>query len=63
MPETPAEPQGTGMLGVVLGLLVADTPGQIQRNPEAWPRWAVLLPHVLAVVSDALKRPVALSTR
>ena len=38
-----------GPLAVALGLLAADAPGQIMRASEAWPRWAVLLPHVLAV--------------
>jgi hypothetical protein len=33
---------------VVLGLLRADVPGTITGAPEDWPRWAVLLPHVLA---------------
>jgi tetratricopeptide (TPR) repeat protein len=36
-------------LGVALGLLRADLPGQIMGAPLGWPRWAVLLPHVLAV--------------
>ena len=34
-------------LGVALGLLRADAPEQIMSAPENWPRWAVLLPHVL----------------
>src|SRR5690242_17527105 len=46
-----AAPGNSGMLGVVLGLLRADAPGQIMRAPQAWPRWAVLLPHVLAATS------------
>jgi hypothetical protein len=33
---------------VVLGLLRADAPGQVTGSPGPWPRWAVLLPHVLA---------------
>ena len=40
--------QAAGWLGVVLGLLRADAPGTIMGAPEDWPRWAVLLPHVLA---------------
>jgi tetratricopeptide (TPR) repeat protein len=35
-------------LGVALGLLRADLPGQVMGAPQNWPRWAVLLPHVLA---------------
>ena len=38
-------------LGVALGLLRADAPGQIQRDPQSWPRWQVLLPHVLAAAA------------
>jgi tetratricopeptide (TPR) repeat protein len=38
-------------LTVVLGLLNADAPAQIIGTPEHWPRWAVLLPHVLAAIS------------
>jgi tetratricopeptide (TPR) repeat protein len=37
-----------GPLVVVLGLLAADAPGRVMGAPEDWPRWAVLLPHVLA---------------
>jgi tetratricopeptide (TPR) repeat protein len=36
-------------LGVAVGLLRADLPAQVTGAPEAWPRWALLLPHVLAV--------------
>ena len=35
-------------LAVALGLLRADAPRQIMGAPQDWPRWAVLLPHVLA---------------
>jgi len=35
-------------LAVALALLRADAPGQIMSAPQDWPRWAVLLPHVLA---------------
>jgi Tfp pilus assembly protein PilF len=38
-------------LAVALGLLRADAPEQITGNPPAWPRWAVLLPHVLAATA------------
>ena len=38
-------------LGVVLGLLRADAPRTIRGAPEDWPRWVVLLPHVLAATS------------
>ncbi|HYZ54865.1 MAG TPA: tetratricopeptide repeat protein [Streptosporangiaceae bacterium] len=44
--------QATGLavdpLAVALGLLRADAPRQIMSAPQDWPRWAVLLPHVLA---------------
>jgi tetratricopeptide (TPR) repeat protein len=43
-----AQPAGHP-LGVALGLLRADLPGQVIGAPRDWPRWAVLLPHVLAV--------------
>src|SRR5690349_3603947 len=43
--------EGDGMLGAVLGLLRADAPEQITSAPQDWPRWAVLLPHVLAATS------------
>ena len=33
------------------GLLRADAPAQIMGAPQDWPRWAVLLPHVLAATS------------
>jgi tetratricopeptide (TPR) repeat protein len=38
-------------LAVALRLLAADAPGDIERDPKSWPRWAVLLPHVLAVTA------------
>jgi hypothetical protein len=37
---------------VALALLRADAPGQIMGAPEDWPRWAVLLPHVLAATGQ-----------
>ncbi len=36
------------LLAVALRLLRADAPSPIMGAPQAWPRWAVLLPHVLA---------------
>jgi tetratricopeptide (TPR) repeat protein len=50
MSGTLSQPQG-GMLEVVLRLLHADAPEQIMGTPQDWPRWAVLLPHVLAATS------------
>jgi hypothetical protein len=47
-------------LPLVLGLLRADAPQRIAGVPEDWPRWAVLLPHVLAATSyldGAARRP------
>src|SRR6266536_2354778 len=41
-------PRDVSPLAVVLGLLRADAPGQVMGAPQGWPRWAVLLPHVLA---------------
>ena len=38
-------------LAIALDLLRADAPEQVAFRPEAWPRWAVLLPHVLAATS------------
>jgi tetratricopeptide (TPR) repeat protein len=43
-----APPMAGQPLGVALGLLRADLPGQVMGAPQDWPRWAVLLPHVLA---------------
>ena len=48
MPDTTAEPRAGHPLGVALELLCADAPGRVTGAPEDWPRWAVLLPHVLA---------------
>ncbi|HET9895168.1 MAG TPA: TIR domain-containing protein [Streptosporangiaceae bacterium] len=47
------------LLTAALGLLRADAPGRIGDAPENWPRWAVLLPHVLAATSHPghLARP------
>src|ERR1700677_1167825 len=41
------------ILGIVLGLLRADAPEQIMGSPQDWPRWAVLLPHVLHAADHA----------
>jgi tetratricopeptide (TPR) repeat protein len=59
MTGTLPEAQGGSMLGAVLKLLRADAPGAIMGAPQAWPRWAALLPHVLAAAShyDSLLRP------
>ena len=40
-------------LAVALRLLRADAPAEIMGAPQAWPRWAVLLPHVLAATGHA----------
>ena len=48
-------------LAVALRLLRADAPGDIERDPRSWLRWAVLLPHVLAVTAylDLEEAPAA----
>jgi tetratricopeptide (TPR) repeat protein len=38
-------------LAVTLRLLRAGAPAEITRSPQNWPKWAVLLPHVLAAVT------------
>jgi tetratricopeptide (TPR) repeat protein len=46
-------------LGVALGLLQAAAPEQISE-PRNWPRWALLLPHILAAASHldtAVRQP------
>jgi tetratricopeptide (TPR) repeat protein len=40
-------------LAVALRLLSADVPAEVQVTLQAWPRWAVLLPHVLAATGHA----------
>ncbi|WP_255649674.1 FxSxx-COOH system tetratricopeptide repeat protein [Frankia sp. ArI3] len=40
----------SAVLAVLLRLLRADLPGDIQRSPQKWPRWRDLLPHVRTVV-------------
>ena len=49
MPDQAARLAGHPLV-VALGLLRADAPGRIMGVPQDWPRWAVLLPHVLAAV-------------
>ena len=41
------------LLTVLLALLRADLPGDIERSPENWPRWRALLPHVRSALSQA----------
>jgi tetratricopeptide (TPR) repeat protein len=52
-PDTQARAQNleTHPLRVALRLLQADAPGEIMSAPESWPRWAALLPHVLAATA------------
>jgi len=38
---------------VALRVLRADAPAEVMGAPQAWPRWVVLLPHVLAAASHA----------
>ena len=40
-------------LAVALRLLRADAPAEIMGAPQDWPRWAMLLPHVLAATGHA----------
>jgi tetratricopeptide (TPR) repeat protein len=49
--------RGGESLKVVLGLLRADAPVRITRAPQSWPRWAVLLPHVLAATGHFDRLP------
>jgi tetratricopeptide (TPR) repeat protein len=49
--ERIAADKETGPLGTAVRLLRADAPGEIMRSPGSWPRWAVLLPHVLAATA------------
>ncbi len=59
MTGTLSKAEGGSVLGAVLELLRADAPGTITGAPQAWPRWAALLPHVLAATShfDSLPYP------
>ena len=47
----PAPGHADHPLAVTLVLLRASAPGETSGVPAAWPRWAVLLPHVLAATS------------
>jgi tetratricopeptide (TPR) repeat protein len=51
MPGAAADQTARHPLWVALGLLHDDAPGEIVSAPESWPRWAVLLPHVLAATA------------
>jgi tetratricopeptide (TPR) repeat protein len=58
-PTPQPSPRAAGHpLGVALGLLRADAPERVMGSPGSWPRWAVLLPHVLAA-ADHLETTVA----
>jgi tetratricopeptide (TPR) repeat protein len=50
-PQASAENSERHPLWVALGLLHDDAPSEIMSAPESWPRWAVLLPHVLAATA------------
>ena len=50
-PQASAENSQRHPLWVALGLLHDDAPGEIMGAPGSWPRWAVLLPHVLAATA------------
>jgi len=47
----PDQPEDPHALPVVLGLLRADLPEEIVSEPENWPRWRHLLPHVLTATA------------
>jgi len=47
----PGSPEDSAPLRVALRLLLADAPKTIMGAPQDWPRWEVLLPHVLAATS------------
>jgi len=51
MPPAPAGRPSPHPLEVALGLLRADAPGDIDTSPQSWPRWQVLLPHILAAAA------------
>jgi tetratricopeptide (TPR) repeat protein len=48
VPPAESESMEWSPLEAALHLLEADVPRRIAEVPENWPRWAVLLPHVLA---------------
>src|SRR5262245_11930524 len=56
-PGVPPGSAGGDRLGVVLGLLRADAPATIMGAPKDWPRWAVLLPHVLTATAHYTSPP------
>jgi hypothetical protein len=45
--------QTARIVSTLMGLFVTVLPGEIRDNPEAWPPWRRLLPHVLAVLGEA----------
>lgn len=47
----PGQPTDSHSLPVVLGLLRADLPWNVQKSPQNWPRWRQLLAHVLVVTA------------
>jgi tetratricopeptide (TPR) repeat protein len=55
----PAGPPGSEAhpLEVALRLLYADAPAEIAHDPRTWPRWAALLPHVLAATAHLDREP------
>ena len=60
--------EGTGAPGwaaVVVRLLDKAAPGQVRTDPDGWPIWSRLLPHVLAAAGqdDALDADPAVATR
>jgi tetratricopeptide (TPR) repeat protein len=57
MSHAPPDPDPGTPLAVVLGLLAADAPRRVMGAPEDWPRWAVLLPHVLAATGHFKPQP------
>src|SRR5580693_6191 len=50
-PQASAGNSERNPLWVALWLLHAEAPPEIISAPESWPRWAVLLPHVLAATA------------
>ncbi len=52
-PPAPQTGPGSHPLATAVRLLREDAPGQITGAPQHWPRWAVLLPHVLAATTHA----------
>ena len=52
-PPAPQPGSASHPLSTALRLLRAGAPSQIMGAPHAWPRWAILLPHVLAATTHA----------